>query len=110
LGDFQELSATPGASNMPVGINNVSDALSIISVFPNPFSSKLKIVLHKTLDDNITIKIRNSLGKVVLERLLDNQAEASVDFESNNLADGVYFISIYMKGMPSVTKKVIFIK
>lgn len=62
-----------------------------ISVFPNPFSSETKIELGKEYKD-IAVYIYNSGGAIVRKEVAKNTSSLSIQRE--NLAAGLYFVSL----------------
>ncbi|MEN0050340.1 MAG: CotH kinase family protein, partial [Bacteroidota bacterium] len=67
-------------------------------VFPNPFQKQLNLAYSATaLIEDAVFQITDVTGKVVFSRqlnLMPNQTHYSIDFQSNELADGVYFYSL----------------
>ncbi|MCX8055989.1 MAG: T9SS type A sorting domain-containing protein [Ignavibacteria bacterium] len=66
--------------------------------FPNPFNSKTVISFYLPKDENVTIKVYNSLGQQVTELLNEFLVSGmhSIEFDANrfNLTSGVYFYSL----------------
>lgn len=64
-------------------------------VFPNPFQKQLTITYQtSTTIAGVMFYITDITGKVVYSEQLDlipNQVNYSIDFQSNELADGIYF-------------------
>lgn len=106
-GSFQEISATPGASNMPVGLGEIDGILTDIKVFPNPFSKELKIVLQKKIGGNLDFQITNHLGQIVYQDVLVDSVGSSVTFRPKKLPHGTYFLSFYKNGKLLGVKKLV---
>lgn len=63
-----------------------------VSVFPNPANSIVNIDISGIDADQMSVRIFNSLGKVVLHpRYLKNQTN---QIDVSNLITGIYFIEI----------------
>lgn len=88
------------AGNTDVNSNSVSDEKNI-SIFPNPSNGTFEISLGQ-LDTNSKIEIFNIVGRKVFEKGEINDASIKI----NNLANGVYLITISQKNT-IITKKII---
>jgi len=63
-----------------------------VSVFPNPADDILKIS-NKNIDNELLIKIFNSLGIVIIEKKIESKGE-NILLNVKNLPEGIYFIKI----------------
>ncbi|WP_459212664.1 M14 family zinc carboxypeptidase [Aquimarina rhabdastrellae] len=86
--------------NSVLSVND--EILSQIRVFPNPVKNTLKIASSYTSDYNF--KIHNIFGQEVLSQ---NDLNGYQELNVNNLASGLYFISITLE---DTTKTIKFIK
>lgn len=82
-----------------VGVEELSDPVLELSIFPNPVANDQAYVLvelSKTANDG-SIVLHNSLGERVLSELIP-RASTQVELELKGLASGVYFISVQVEG------------
>ncbi|HTL80269.1 MAG TPA: T9SS type A sorting domain-containing protein, partial [Bacteroidia bacterium] len=74
----------------PAGITGHADQIAI-EIYPNPFSQTT--TLHSETEwRNATITITNTLGETV--NVLENVNGNDVKIERNDLAAGIYFITV----------------
>jgi hypothetical protein len=81
--------------------------IDISNVYPNPASQSASfdyVLLNPSVEAKITI--RNVLGNVVAERLLDVHQQ-TVSININHLVTGIYFYTLSLDGKNIVTKKLI---
>jgi hypothetical protein len=73
------------------GIGNEKD-VQLITAFPNPTSSTIKIVTQDIKIDGLNYKLYDLLGKEILSGdITSNQTEVDL----NNLMPAVYFIKVF---------------
>jgi hypothetical protein len=73
------------------GIGNEKD-VQLITAFPNPTSSTIKIVIQDIKIDGLNYKLYDLLGKEILSGdITSNQTEVDL----NNLMPAVYFIKVF---------------
>jgi hypothetical protein len=73
------------------GIVNEKD-VQLITAFPNPTSSTIKIVIQDIKIDGLNYKLYDLLGKEILSGdITSNQTEVDL----NNLMPAVYFIKVF---------------
>ncbi len=85
-----------GNTTITTGINQINNNKDIFIVYPNPFTSKIKI---ENLRTNTEVELRNYVGQLIFS---GNNIE-SKDFSS--LAKGIYFLKINLAS-PQVIKLV----
>ena len=85
----------------PVGINEVENE-SIWSVYPNPASERITVVLNE-LKPNSKMEISDITGKKLHAQFIN---EKSTEIKTNNFESGIYFIKIIQKDLIT-TKKII---
>jgi photosystem II stability/assembly factor-like uncharacterized protein len=75
------------------GALNTSDfeALNSISLFPNPATNNVSLVWNK--DENVSIKIYNTLGKLVYYAK-DKSLMNTLKINTSDFASGLYFVNI----------------
>jgi len=75
-------------------------------VYPNPFSNSTNIELNLEQPANVQINVLNAIGKVVASKNYGTQSGNLVfPFDGSNLANGVYYMNIYVDDK-FTTKKV----
>ncbi|MFN5417283.1 MAG: ice-binding family protein [Flavobacteriia bacterium] len=85
-----------GDCAMNVGMNDLTKN-NELSVFPNPFESKISIDLNDFNESNIyMIKLKSSVGQELLTQKLVNQL---TELNLENLSSGVYFFEITSNGI-----------
>lgn len=95
VGVFQQVNATPAATNMP--FNNTEDIdfqKVVVDVFPNPFSDNFKIQIENTNRKDVRIKLCNVLGNVLYENL-SNEFFIDNDVNTAKFVAGTYFLAIF---------------
>ena len=84
------------------------DIISVSQNFPNPFSAISNIKVTLTQKADLSLKVVNLMGQVVLEDNRGNVAAGTHNFNINasDLGAGVYFYSV-KSGSKTITKKMI---
>jgi hypothetical protein len=85
------------------GINSINNDESDFNVFPNPVMDVLNINV-KNAGDNLSVRITDQLGRMVLENTINQTNEMQINTAS--LSTGVYFVSI-TSGNSHFTQKII---
>ena len=73
------------------GIGNEKDVM-LITAFPNPTSSTIKIVIQDIKLDGLNYKLYDLLGKEILSGDIQNN---QTELDLNNLMPAVYFIKVF---------------
>ncbi|MDP3557470.1 MAG: ice-binding family protein [Bacteroidota bacterium] len=84
----------PAGCAGPTGINELKNSSSsnAISIYPNPFTSSLKIDLNNSLTgNNVEVMIYNVLGELVMNESVTKQIST---INTSNLSSGMYFYKI----------------
>jgi hypothetical protein len=90
-----------------VGINEVNNDLSNVSVVPNPFSKSATVSFNSDVEGTFTVKMVSLLGATVSSKEVNvARGKNEVSIERNNLSAGIYIMSV-SNGTSSTTKKVI---
>ncbi len=84
-------SKTIASTNTNVGITLLDGELSLLKIFPNPFSSQTTFKSEKILE-NATLIIYNSGGQQI--KKMNNIRGQTVTFQRDNLPSGIYFLQI----------------
>ena len=90
-----------------VGVTEVGNNLSNISVVPNPFSSTANVSFNSEVEGAYTVKMTNILGAVVATKAINVvRGNNEVSIERNGLSAGIYIMSV-SNGSNSATRKVV---
>lgn len=84
---------------IPVGV--AEEALSEVTMYPNPFTSTLTV---NNLDKAAKVIISNVIGQVVLTKAVDAKM---VELNTNNLENGIYLITIIDNNNNSRTERIV---
>jgi len=92
---------------------NISDTDNKIDIncYPNPFTQNTLINFNLTQSQKVKLEIYNINGKKI-NTLIDQQLKTGnhqVEFENNNLQEGIYFVKLITNNNV-ITKKLIFVK
>jgi hypothetical protein len=96
--------------NMQAAILQINQNLSVsenealaFTVFPNPVSNDLKIVIPQSIDGNSRLEVYTALGQKVMEQAVQSGYNA---FTVEVLSQGMYFVKV-TDGKRTHTKKII---
>lgn len=104
IGDFIQKSATLGFNNDWLSnIEEIEPSLKF-TVFPNPGSSNLTVLLDDQNPSNYSLSLRNANGHLMEIRMI-NQEESSLDIST--LTPGMYYIEVYCSDGSKATQKFI---
>lgn len=98
-----------------VGVNqistNIPNKFNLYQNYPNPFNPSTKIKFDLPENANVTLKVYNSAGMVVLNELLGDLSAASYEYNFNaaNISSGIYFYEVNAGNFRN-TKKMVLIK
>jgi hypothetical protein len=95
---MDDFSTSPSNS---VGIIK-SNTQSYTTVFPNPFSNRIKIFTKNF--ENFSYQVSNEIGQIILEG--KNEANEFVELELGDLKQGFYFLQINIDGIIE-TKRIV---
>jgi hypothetical protein len=74
---------------------DISNTSENISVFPNPFTGSINVVINEVIQTNSEIHLYNPMGMMVLSKKLTPQLNT---IETNNLAKGIYLYNVISDG------------
>lgn len=78
-----------------------TNAISLLTVFPNPSSGLFAASFQTKINDNYTLKITNTLGQVVYEEALNNfSGTYSKQINLAGFGKGIYMLSISNSNPP----------
>jgi photosystem II stability/assembly factor-like uncharacterized protein len=114
IGDDGSVAAFSGTTT-PVGVENnrksTPTEFALQQNYPNPFNPTTIINYHLPMDDMVTLKVYDVLGREVKTLVSEHQIAGnySVTFSACNLPSGVYFYSL-QAGTYHNTKKLLLLK
>ncbi len=93
-----------------VGVDENTDVMSSLKVYPNPASDKITVSMMLSDSKTVSVEVYDLPGKKVMSRNLGVQPAGSVDvlFDVNKLRTGIYLIETNTGGQVNVSK--VFIK
>lgn len=89
-------------SNTTTGINEKDNSKNI-AIYPNPSNGLFILETLNTSDKMAKLQVVNTIGEIVLEKIMENELET---IDLRELSNGVYFVKIN-SNKNSVTKKII---
>lgn len=88
-------------------ITNDGSLFSVSDFFPNPTTHNSSVVVNSTTEKEITITMVDNLGRVVMDKTVNIfPGQSTIDFESQNYADGAYF-AFFTSDNFKATKKLV---
>lgn len=103
-GAFQAMSATFNAENVgTIGTSNQSLENAGFAIYPNPANNFTILSSQNTLSNDLKLQLSNVAGQIVLEKDFD-QNSTSCQLQTENLADGIYFLTIRNNDLAKVFK------
>lgn len=74
---------------------DITETVTLVSAFPNPFSQKTKISFTSTKDQSIVFEVKNVLGISVIKMNIDAVlGKNNINFYQNDLPTGMYLYSL----------------
>ncbi len=102
---------TPGASNQPASINEISNNISAVQNFPNPFSTETNIRFTLENPEQLSIRIFDIRGSFIREIANGKYSGGThvVTFEASGLPAGYYYYRL-QTGTSVKTNKALIIR
>ena len=98
---------TQGSSRFFEGIKeNITNFNSNISIMPNPTSGQFNLIFTLPKEEELFIKIYNSIGQQISSEHLQNVSNNLINLDLSNKPSGIYFTEI-SNGTERVIKKII---
>ncbi len=91
-GVFTGFSPKVNFTTLNARISEIDQALSEISIFPNPVTDRLSIVRPLNNDEEYNVYVVNTLGQIVMNLSSLNTSTTSIDMSS--FPSGIYYINI----------------
>ncbi|MDP2386171.1 MAG: ice-binding family protein [Bacteroidota bacterium] len=73
------------------GITSKTDA---VTIFPNPFTNLLNVVVHSSFETNLEVIIYTTLGEKIIHKILSTESNT---IDTRDLSSGMYFYSVQSK-------------
>jgi aryl-phospho-beta-D-glucosidase BglC (GH1 family) len=107
--DHEKLNRILGNPVSSVLLNEKTNTIEEFYVYPNPFDSYANIRIRMSEFAQIKIKIYNSMGSIIktLDNILLDPGFHDIEWNTNDLSQGIYFISLTNGSRERVTKSVI---
>lgn len=98
----------------PTGIDEaitVADGYELAQNYPNPFNPTTKISFTIPVDQQVALKVYNSLGEEVATLVNNNLTKGSytINFDANGLSSGLYFYKLE-SGNKVLVRKMVLLK
>ncbi|MBL4745226.1 MAG: T9SS type A sorting domain-containing protein [Flavobacteriaceae bacterium] len=77
-------------------VKNVAPkTLTVVTAYPNPFSTETRVNFNSTVRQTVTFTVKNLLGNTVyMERINAKKGRNYVPFKRDNLQNGMYIYSL----------------
>ena len=86
------------------GLNNLKDISNVLSVYPNPASNTIQLVVGEYTLKNMKLNIYNGIGSLVLTKeSLQNKQKINI----NGLKNGIYLLEILSNEYSGIQKLII---
>ncbi|GAA4955643.1 hypothetical protein GCM10023314_31740 [Algibacter agarivorans] len=111
--DFNGLTFSTNDSNITLNLQEGANAIKVstdiecqgvheerilvsdkVIVYPNPFQDKINMYLGENDTEKVVVNMYSYLGQLVYSKTLTNQKSGKISLDTNNLALGIYTISI----------------
>jgi hypothetical protein len=87
--------ATPVYNYSTVGISEINEDVSNLSVYPNPNSGMFSVRVNVLLSSAADVKLTDMLGRTVYEQVIANQSgEIKDNIDVSSIAKGVYTVDV----------------
>ena len=94
----------------PTGIRNISFALGVMTLYPNPAQNELIFKFENGVSEDATIAFMDILGKLVVEYPLQIKVNNEAKLNVSELPNGLYYYRINQHNAPSISGKVTIFK
>lgn len=93
--------------NPPAGINETSNIVSSMDLFPNPATDNVTLKVNSNKNADAKVFIYNSLGAAISEKNITLvEGKNKIDLNSESLSSGIYFVNV-RTGKTNVTRKLV---
>lgn len=80
-----------------------------VNLYPNPSNGEFNLSLNFEIEQNVEIRIFNTIGELLVSKTMNNTSSSFVEFNLNNNAEGFYFVNIKTNN-ESITKRISIIR
>jgi PKD repeat protein len=80
-----------------------------VNLYPNPSNGEFNLSLNFEIEQDVEIRIFNTIGELLASRTMNNASSSVVEFNLNNNAEGFYFVNIKTTNQ-SITKRISIIR
>lgn len=90
---------------MAIGVNELTNEISNLNIYPNPSKSNFNISLTNENAEIISYEMINALGQAVKKENLGNaKGEVKFNIETTGIESGIYFVKVFVGKSSSVKK------
>lgn len=90
-----------------VGVANVSSIITSVKAFPNPANNEVFVPFNLNAKANVNVTMTNSVGQVVSAQSFDNVNQGKATFNTANLSNGIYFVTVEANGQREIGRVVV---
>jgi len=76
-----------------------------VNIYPNPNNGEFNLSLNFSIEQDVEVRVFNTIGELIDSRTLNNTSSSVVEFNLNNKAEGFYLVNIKTNN-ESVTKRI----
>jgi len=80
-----------------------------VNLYPNPSNGEFNLSLDFAIEQDVEIRIFNTIGELLKSRRMNNISSSVIEFNLNNNAEGFYFVNIKTNN-ESITKRISLIR
>ncbi|MDG2228405.1 MAG: PKD domain-containing protein, partial [Flavobacteriales bacterium] len=80
-----------------------------VNLYPNPSNGEFNLSLNFPIEQDVEIRIFNTIGELLASRTMNNTSSSVVEFNLNSNAEGFYFVNIKTTNQ-SITKRISIIR
>ncbi len=91
--NIQHKGAARTAYSSPKMVNARTNKVTEVSIYPNPTSNNINIVLPK-FEGKATVRVYNMLGQKVAEKKINIDGGVSVSMDVSTLPPGAYLVAV----------------
>ncbi|MFZ4521152.1 MAG: T9SS type A sorting domain-containing protein [Bacteroidales bacterium] len=106
---YTQADFTVTVNNPGVGVDQKSNELASVNVYPNPVKDIAKVNVNLNQNANVIIDVTNLVGKQVMSMNKGNMSAGSQQFsiDASNLTAGIYFVTVNVNGQKYTQKMIV---
>ena len=81
-----------------------------MEIFPNPAVDQLSVKLPVTNSDELTLRINNSLGKLIYQKSIDINDGETIQVDLEGFGAGIYTVNLESAGKIANSKRLVIIE